>query len=224
MPTATLRKAAVFLASLPEPQAAKLLATLSPEQAAAVSAEIALIGDVAGEEQEAVLCEFAAAEPLDFEEAPIEASAAKTLPFEFLHGLDTSDLLSLFGDEHPQTVALILSQLPAEQAAAAVSAFTPDRQTQVLNRIAKMSKPSEEIIAEVADALRRRLAGPVSVPISTGMTRVVKMFGSMRPVAERKVLSGIAEADPDLLHAIRCAILGPDVASCGEWTFTGAAC
>jgi len=220
MAIATLRKAAVFLASLPNRQAAALLAKLSPEQAAAVSAEIAAIDAVDREEQAAVLWDFAAVGPLN----PRDDVPAKASPFEFLHGIEANDLLALVGDEHPQTIALVLSQLPVEQAAGAIAALSPDRQASVVARIARIDQPSAEIVAEVAGAVHRRLAGPVSVPISRGMARVVKMFGAMRPATERKLLGGIAQADPELLRAIRRAMFGPDVAACGESIFSGAAC
>jgi flagellar motor switch protein FliG len=50
------------------------------------------------------------------------------------------------------------------------------------------------------------------------------MFGAMRPATERKLLGGIAEADPDLLRQIRRAMFGADVMACAEWNASGAAC
>jgi flagellar motor switch protein FliG len=220
MAIATLRKAAVFLASLPNQQAAELLATLSPEQAAAVSAEMGAIEAIDRDEQEAVVREVAA---FDAPEVNV-VEPPKPDPFEFLHNISADDLLALIGDEHPQTIALILSQLPTEQAAGVIAALSAERQTSVVARIAKLDQPSQEVIAEVADSIHRRVVGPVSVPISRGMARVVKMFGAMRPATERKLLGGIAEADPELLHAIRCAMFGPDVAAFAESNITGAAC
>jgi flagellar motor switch protein FliG len=220
MAIATLRKAAVFLASLPNQQAVAMLAELSPEQAAAVSTEMAAIGPVDRDEQAAVLRDFAASNSSQAE----DRRAATASPFEFLHGIEANDLLSLVGDEHPQTIALVLSQLPAEQAAAVIAVLSPDRQASVIARIARTDRPTAEIVAEVAGAIHRRLGGPVSVPISRGMARVVKMFGAMRPATERKLLGGIAQADPELLRAIRRAMFGPDVAGCAESVFSAAAC
>jgi flagellar motor switch protein FliG len=219
MAIAALRKAAVFLGSLPDEQAAGLLAKLSPEQAAAVSAEAAAMGPVNREEQEAVIQEFAACGSSQADNGlPTGVS-----PFTFLQDTEANDLLGAIGNEHPQTIALILSQLPAEQAAGVIALLSPDQQASVIARIAKIDQPSQEIVAEVAEAVHRRLAGPVRIPVSRGMSRVVKMFGSMRPKTERKLLGGIAQADPELLRAIRRAMFGPDVAACGEWNLTAAA-
>jgi len=58
MGTTELRKAAVLLASLPEEQAAQLLAKLEPKQVEAVSIEIAKIGNITSDEQQQVVQEF----------------------------------------------------------------------------------------------------------------------------------------------------------------------
>src|SRR5271166_1867666 len=58
-----LRKAAILLMSLPDDQAAQLMSKLQPKQVEAVSIEIAKLGHVTGDEQEATIQEFAAANP-----------------------------------------------------------------------------------------------------------------------------------------------------------------
>jgi len=219
MVIATLRKAAVFLTSLPKPQGAALLVKLSPEEAAAVSTEMAAIGPISREEEEAVIREFAASGALQAE----SGRAAEVSPFEFLHDLDAQSLLTLIGDEHPQTIALLLSRLPARQAAETLAALSPDQQASVISRIATTEQPSREVIGELAAAVQRRLSGPVSIPIQRGLAKVAKMFGAMRPATERKLLAGIAQADPDLLCKIRRAMFGADVVASAEWNASGAA-
>src|SRR3712207_2396832 len=54
-----LRKAAILLMSLPQEEAAQLLSKLQPKQVEAVSIEIAKLGTIGGEEQQAVINEFA---------------------------------------------------------------------------------------------------------------------------------------------------------------------
>jgi flagellar motor switch protein FliG len=220
MAIATLRKAAVFLASLPKPQATALLAKLSPDEAAAVSTEMAATGQVAREEQEAVMRDFAASGALKAE----NSRAAETSPFTFLCSLDAQELLTLLGDEHPQTIALVLSNLPARQAAETLATLPPDQQASVIGRIAAMEQPSREIIHDIAKAIRHRLSGPVRAPIGRGLSRVAKMFGAMCPAAERKLLESIAQADPDLLSKIRRAMFGPDVAACAQANSGSTAC
>ena len=61
--SAKMRKAAVLLMSLPQEIAAQVLAKLRPQQIEAVSIEIARLGVVGGEEQTAVIQEFAETNP-----------------------------------------------------------------------------------------------------------------------------------------------------------------
>lgn len=215
MELSALRKAAVFLGSLPDSQAAGLLAVLSPDQSAAVMAEMAAMGTINDQEQEVVVGELVHSEA-------VEQAAVERSPFDFLAGLSVDDLLVVLGDEHPQTIALVLGQLPVERAAALIPELSPKQQASVIARIARSERPSREVAAEVAHSLRRRLVAPVRVSIARGMRRLVKMFGSMRPATERKLLGTVAQADPELLHAIRVAMFGPDVATCGDWNLTAA--
>ncbi len=220
MANAARRKAAVFLKTLPQPQAAALLAKLSPQEAAAIAGEMAAIGHIGHEEEDAVIREFAAAGGFRADDRrSVEAS-----PFAFLHSLDAQQLLALIGDEHPQTIALVLSGLPPRQAAEVLAALPPRQQASVISRIAAAEPPSREIVAEVAAAVRHRLNGPARAPIAKGLSRVAKMFGAMRPAAERKLLEGIAQADPALLQKIRRAMFGADVAACAEGDAIAAPC
>ncbi len=50
-------------------------------------------------------------------------------PFEFVRKTDASQLINFIQDEHPQTIALILSYLSPGQAAMVMGALPPDRQT-----------------------------------------------------------------------------------------------
>jgi flagellar motor switch protein FliG len=213
-------KAAVFLRSLPKPQAAALLAKLSPHEAAAVTGEMAAMDQVSREEEDAVMREFAAAAAFRAE----NNHAAEASPFAFLHGLDAQELLTLIGDEHPQTIALVLSQLPPRQAAETLAALSAEQQASVIGRIAVTELPSREIVHDLASAIRHRLIGPVRTPIGRSLAKVAKMFAAMRPAAERKLLEGIAQADPALLQQIRRAIFGADVAACAEANASTAAC
>ncbi len=225
MTTPMLRKAAVFLDALPNEQAASLLARMSPEQAAAVSGEMAGLPKVESEERESVIREFVAAGCSLAPEPPCETIAfpnAEPLrdenasPFRFLYDFKPEDLVALFRDEQPQTIALVFSQLPACLAADGLALFPANKQTAIFARIAAMREPpNQEIVRDVARAVERRLNGPAVVPMAKGMAAVAKMFGAMRPATERKLLGGIAKSDPDLFQDIRRAMFGPDVAAAG---------
>ena len=52
-------------------------------------------------------------------------------PFEFVRKTDASQLLNFIQDEHPQTIALILSYLSSSQASTIISSLDPDKQADV---------------------------------------------------------------------------------------------
>ena len=70
-------------------------------------------------------------------------------PFEFVRKAEASQILNFIQDEHPQTIALILSYLAPQQAALIMSALPPDRQADVAKRVATMDRTSPDVIKEV---------------------------------------------------------------------------
>ena len=67
-------------------------------------------------------------------------------PFEFVRKTDASQLLNFIQDEHPQTIALILSYLSPGQSAMIISALPPEKQADVARRIAVMDRTSPDVI------------------------------------------------------------------------------
>ena len=221
MAISNLHKAAVFLLSLPKEQAADLLARLEPEQAAAVTGEMARVSEIDVAEGEAVAQEFAAARETGVaDQRPVEAE-----PFEFLRDVDSLELSQLITGEHPQIIALILSYLSPQQAADVLERLPPDEQLSAVYRIAEMGEPSAEVIHDVEDALRAHLTGGnVRPAISRGVASVVRLLNMIEPVIERRLLDELAEADPELEREIRRAMFGVDIAERQEQSMTEAAC
>ncbi len=84
-------------------------------------------------------------------------------PFEFIRKTDSTQLLNFIQDEHPQTIALILSYLPAAQASSVVSALPPsEKQADVAKRIAQMDRTSPDVIKQVEKVLEKKLASLVN--------------------------------------------------------------
>jgi flagellar motor switch protein FliG len=228
MPPSNVRKAAILLMSLPSEQAAQLLTKLEPKQVEAVSIEIAKLGAVGGDEQEAAIHEFACANPtalsgsaggLEVARQLVERALGKgatatldnvrqsieALPFGFLQKVDSQNLLTFIIDEHPQTIALILSHVPPAQAADIISGLPADRQLSVIRRIASMGQTSPEIIHEVEKGLERRMASVMSQQYENagGVSNVAEMLNVIDRATERSLLENLAQEDPDLVEEIR---------------------
>ena len=204
----TLRKAAIILSTLPNGQAASLMRSLEPGQAAAVAGETERLRAVDADEREAVVLEFAAAQAQQLG----QPTPPDSEPFEFLFDLETEDLWSLIADEQPQTIAMILSFLPPHQAAELLAQLEPQDQIALIRRVAGSGEPSPEVIGDVELAIRRKLAGTATQPTAErGVVGVVKMLNAMDPVAERQLLGELSQSDPQLLLDIRRAMFGYDV-------------
>ncbi len=227
MGTTELRKAAVLLASLPEEQAAQLLAKLEPKQVEAVSIEIAKIGNITSDEQQQVVQEFSNAGSgavggtggLNVAKTLLERALGKNatatldnvrqsieaLPFGFLQKVDSQNLLTFIIDEHPQTIALVLSHMSPAQASAIVSGLPSDRQMSVIRRIATMGQTSPEIIHEVEKGLEHRMSSVMSQQFENagGIEAVAEILNVIDRATERSLLENLAQEDPDLVEEIR---------------------
>lgn len=228
MPNIEIRKAAVLLMSLPDEQAAQLLGKLEPKQVEAVSIEIAKLGSVSGDEQEAVIQSFATANPggLSMKAGGLEVarqlveralgkSAGATLdnvrqsieavPFGFLQKVDAQNLLTFIIDEHPQTIALILSHLPPQQASEIIAGLPAERQMSVVRRVATMGQTSPETIKEVERGLEHRMASVMSQSFEKagGVSSVAEILNVIDRATERSLLENLSQEDPDLVEEIR---------------------
>ncbi|NLF06607.1 MAG: hypothetical protein GX594_01320 [Pirellulaceae bacterium] len=207
METSALRKAAVVLMSLPKDRADDLLGRISPDEAAAVSREMARLGELNPEEQAAAFDEFLTAAERAKPPLPTEQH-----PFDFLRDVKPKILAEVLVGEQPQTIALVVSCLPLKQGAETLDALPPDCQTSVARRLAALERPDREILEEVAHALRNRLAGGNPRRCGGGVGFVVKILNAMQPAGERRLLAELAQLDPGLHRQIRLAMFGPDVA------------
>jgi len=228
MATQDIHKAAVLLMSLPRDQAAQLMGKLDPKQVEAVSIEIAKLGAIAPEEQEQAILDFAHANPnaltggqggLDVARSLVEQALGKSagatldnvrqsieaLPFGFLQKVDSQNLLTFIVDEHPQTIAVILSHVPPSQAADIISGLSGPRQLSVVRRIATMGQSSPEIIHEVERGLENRMASVMSQQFEKagGVESVAEIFNVIDRPTEKALLENLAQEDPDLVEEIR---------------------
>jgi flagellar motor switch protein FliG len=226
--TPELRKAAILLMSLPEEQAAHLLAKLTPKQVELVSIEIARLGRLSGEEQEQVIQDFAEANPnslglagggLDLAKSLVEKALGKSasatldnvrqqiegMPFGFLKKVDPQNLLTYIIDEHPQTIALVLSHLPPAFGAEIIKALPAEKQLGVVRRIAHMGNTNPEVIREVEKGLESRMSNLMnqSFDKAGGVASVAEMLNVSDRSTERTILESMGQDDPELVEEIR---------------------
>ncbi len=222
-----LNKAAVLLTALPEEEAAAVLSRLDAKQVEQVSIAIAKLRSISNDQQEQVILEFADSNPTATSDAgglerakslvqmALGSKAAGTLdnirqsieevPFAFLRNIDSQNILTYIVDEHPQTIALILSHLPPPASAAILAGLPPDQQLSVVQRIANMSQTSPEIIEEVEAGLEKRMSSVMSQSFENagGVGAVAEMLNVSDRATERTLLENLTQENPELVEEIR---------------------
>lgn len=126
-------------------------------------------------------------------------------PFEFIRKTDVTQLLNFIQDEHPQTIALILSYLSPMQAAALISSLPPDKQADVAKRIAQMDSTSPDVIKQVESVLERKLASLVNqdYTIVGGVDAIVEILNSVDRGTEKHIMENLEIEEPELADEIK---------------------
>lgn len=224
-----LQKAAVLLITLGPEKAANIFKHLKEEEIEQLTLEIANTRSVSPSQKEEVLNEFyevclaqqyiaegGIGYAKDLLQKALGEEKAKDVlgkltaslqvrPFEFIRKTDASQILNFIQDEHPQTIALILSYLSPSQAAGIVGSLPPDKQTDVAKRIATMDRTSPDVIKEVEDILEQKLAFLVSqdYTIVGGVDSVVAILNTVDRGTEKHIMENLEIEEPELADEIR---------------------
>ncbi|HZG73668.1 MAG TPA: flagellar motor switch protein FliG, partial [Chondromyces sp.] len=89
-------------------------------------------------------------------------SSLQVRPFDFARRAEPSQILNFIQNEHPQTIALILSYLEPQQAGQILSELPQEVQADIARRIAVMDSTSPEVINEVEAILEQKLSATVT--------------------------------------------------------------
>jgi len=126
-------------------------------------------------------------------------------PFSFLAKTEADNLMTFIQDEHPQTIALILSHLASNKASEILAGLPLEKQLEVVSRIANMDNTNPEVIKEVERGLELRLSGIVSQTFQKagGVETVAEMLNLADRSTEKGILESLEAQDPDLVEQIR---------------------
>ena len=224
-----VQKAAILLITLGPEKAATIFKHLKEDEIEELTLEIANTRSVSPQTKEEVLEEFyqvclaqqyIAEGGIGYAKELLEnalgtdkamevigrlTASLQVKPFEFVRKADASQLLNFIQDEHPQTIALILSYLPAGQAAQIISALPPDRQADVAMRIATMDRTSPDVIKEVERVLETKLASLVNQEYNVigGVDAVVEILNTVDRGTEKHIMESMEIEEPELADEIR---------------------
>ncbi|MCI9416442.1 MAG: flagellar motor switch protein FliG [Eubacterium sp.] len=126
-------------------------------------------------------------------------------PFEFVRKTDPSQLLNFIQDEHPQTIAMILSYLTPAQAAMIMSALSSEVQSDVAKRIATMDRTSPDVVKEVERVLERKLSSLINqdYTIVGGVDAIVNILNTVDRSTEKHIMESLEIEEPELADEIR---------------------
>ena len=126
-------------------------------------------------------------------------------PFEFIRKTEPSQVLNFIQEEHPQTIAMILSYLSAGQASLIIGALPPEKQADVAKRIALMDRTSPEVIKEVERVLERKLSSLINqdYSIAGGVDAVVNILNTVDRGTEKRIMESLEIEEPELAEEIR---------------------
>jgi len=134
--------------------------------------------------------------------------------FNFLSKADPKHLLTFIQNEHPQTIALILSYLRVEQASAILAELPRSVQVDVLARIATMDRTSPDIIKEVERALEKKFSSVMAVDFTEigGVKYSAELLNSVDRSTEKYILEELSKKEPSLTEEIRrCMFVFEDI-------------
>jgi flagellar motor switch protein FliG len=228
---AGLRKAAILLVSLDADAASKLLSQFEAAEQEKLAREIVRLENhpPLPEERDAVLREFAAtcrsAQATDrgglrsaqalLEKIHPAGEARKILDavetslgrarFGFLKKADIQNVAAFIVDEHPQTIALILSYLPPVQAARLLEALPLAKQQEVVRRLASLGPTHPTVVSQVEKALESRLSSfaPPELQEVDGPAAAAAVLNQVSRATERGILEGLKSEAPELAEGIR---------------------
>ena len=222
-------KAAILLISMGKNYSAKIYKHLTDEEIEQLTLGISAVRRVDPETRDAVVNEFreiCLAQKyifeggLDYAKGILEealgaqrtgeliqklTSSLQARPFDFFRRADPDQILNFIQNEHPQTIALILSYLEPRQSAVVLSSLPPGLQLQVVSRIATMGTTSPEYIKEAERILERKLTsmGTSNHNVAGGIDSIVDILNSVDRGTEKHILETLEKEDEELANEIR---------------------
>jgi len=226
-----LRKAAMLLVLLGDKSSAEIIKQLSEDEVQLVSREIAGLEAIPAENAEHLLeefyqmnlaHEFVVRGGLDYAKKMLNQAfgpevakklfdrLSKSVGGEFasldvLQKVDPQQLAKFIHNEHPQTIALVLSHLNASQAAALLVSLPAEIRSDVALRMGVLDQISPEIVNKIAAVIGRKLKsiGEFSRESYGGIRAVAEMFNRLDSGSSKEILEAIEVSNPNLVETIR---------------------
>ncbi|KDR95160.1 flagellar motor switch protein FliG [Peptoclostridium litorale DSM 5388] len=223
------QKAAILLITLGPEYSARIFRNLSEDEIEELTLEIANIKKVEPELKDQVLEEFyeiclaqeyISEGGINYAQEVLEkalgndkaievigrlTASLQVRPFDFARKADPSQLMNFIQNEHPQTIALILSHIDNDKAAQIISGLSQEKQSEVAKRIATMDRTYPEMIKEIESVLEDKLSNIVTQDYTKagGVQDVVDILNSVDRGTEKRIMENLEMSDPELADEIK---------------------
>jgi len=226
-----IRKAAMLVILLGEQASADMFPHLGEEDIQKVVREVARVTSITAEQAEAVLNEFnqistagsyVARGGMEYDKKVLQrafspdvakrlvdrlakALGAEAASFDAIQKADPQQLAKFIHNEHPQTIALVLSHLNPSQAAALLTSLPANLRADVALRMASLDQISPEIILKIAGVIGQKLMalGEFSRESYGGVRAVAEMLNRLDSGSSHEILDSIQSQDTNLVETIR---------------------
>ncbi len=226
--TSKVRAAAVIV-SLGKDEAAEVYKYLREEEIEQLSLEVAKLESLAPDDLKEIIDDFYglcvtqkviseggvdyARDVLEKAFGPQQAAnlmervskSLRTKAFDFVRKADYKNLLSILQNEHPQTIALILSYARSDQASQIIGELPDETRIEVIERIANLDRASPDVISVVEQTLEKKFGNIVSIDLMElgGVPYVAEIMNSVDRSTEKHIFDELSIKDPELAENIR---------------------
>jgi flagellar motor switch protein FliG len=222
------QKVAVLMIALGQETTAEVMKYLSDMEVEQIAQSISELDIVTTEQEDTVLEEFeqlllagkyVSQGGIDFARGALEkalgprkaqavldrVTSTTSSGFYMLRNVDPNQIVPFISKEHPQTIALILSQLDPTQSAGVINGLSEEMQSDVAYRIARMDNISPQILRELEESLAHDLQAILSGQITEigGPKAVAEILNRTGRSTEKAVLERLDAQDPELAEEVR---------------------
>ncbi len=126
-------------------------------------------------------------------------------PFTFLRDIDRNQLADFLCNEHPQTIALVLSRVAPDLCANIMQRLESNLRAEVALRIATLEHTPPDVVRDVEDLLKLRLSGAItrSGANAGGVDFLVQVLTRTDRSTEKSLLEHLDATVPDIADQIR---------------------
>jgi flagellar motor switch protein FliG len=220
-------KVAILMVALGQEASGQVMKYLSDVEIEAITQSIADLKNVDSKVMDAVLSEFEqlllagdyisqggmdfardilerAVGPRKAQEILDRVNTKTTSGFYILKNVAPQQIVPFISQEHPQTIALILSQLEADQAAGILGQLPEYMQADVAFRIASMDNITPNVLKQIEESLESSLQHIIGGNQDVGGPKVVADILNLTGASvERSVLDQMDASDPEVAENVR---------------------